>query len=261
MNVYVMTDNEGISGVYSWEQVREGGSRRDEGRQMMTDDINCVVEALKEAGVDHILVRDCHGRANTMIWKALSPLADGYIAGDTGVSRVAGLEAFDAVILLGYHAKAGTPGAFLDHTWSGTAIQNAWINGRCSGEVAIDAAIAGDYGKPVIMVSGDDKLCAEAKEILPWVKTACVKTGLAEGGGILLPREKAHRILRETVAQAVAAFAEAKPYIVEKPVRFRIERTERSVIPSEISKPYMRVIDNRTYEVTADTMLEALYRM
>ena len=111
------------------------------------------------------------------------------------------------------------------------------------------------------MVSGDDKLCAEAKEILPWVKTACVKTGLAEGGGILLPREKAHRILRETVAQAVAAFAEAKPYIVEKPVRFRIERTERSVIPSEISKPYMRVIDNRTYEVTADTMLEALYRM
>jgi len=261
MNIYVMVDNEGISGVYSWEQVMEGGSRRAEGRAYMTADINAVVEALKEAGVDRVVVRDCHGSANTVLWDQLSPQADAYILGNTGQNRVEELDTCDGVILLGYHAMAGTPEAFLDHTWSGRTIQNLWLNGRRSGEIAIDAAIAGDCGKPVIMISGDDKLCAEARAFFPWVVTAEVKRGITEAGGILLPQAKAHALLREKVIEAVHSIARMQPYLLDKPVCMRIERTERNPVPLTHAKPYMRVLDARTYEVYADSMIEALYRM
>ena len=261
MNIYIMVDNEGISGVYSWEQTKEGGSRRAEGRAYMTADINAVVEALKEAGVEKIIVRDCHGGANTVLWDQLSPLADAYIVGNTGQERVADIEDCDGVILLGYHAMAGTNGAFLNHTWSGEGIQNVYLNGRRSGEIAIDAAIAGDHGKPVIMLSGDDKLCAEAREFLPWAVTAEVKRGITGTGGILLPQAKAHALLRARAVEAVQKLDSMRPYVLEHPVRMRIELTQRQPLPLAASKPYMTLIDGHTYEVTGQSMLEALYRM
>ena len=96
---------------------------------------------------------------------------------------------------------------------SSTSIQNYWINGNRAGEVAIDAGIVGDKGKPVIMVSGDDKVCREAEALLPWVVTAEVKRGITWKGGILLPQQKAHALLREKTIEAMrpdeAAIAEA----------------------------------------------------
>ncbi|HML45277.1 MAG TPA: M55 family metallopeptidase, partial [Clostridia bacterium] len=201
---------------------------------------------------------DCHGGANTVLWDQLSPLADAYIVGNTGQERVARIEECDGVLLLGYHAMAGTDGAFLNHTWSGEAIQNVYLNGRRSGEIAIDAAIAGDYGKPVIMLSGDDKLCAEAHEFLPWAVTAEVKCGITSTGGILLPQAKAHALLRARAAEAVQKLDAMRPYILEKPVRMRIERTQHNQLPLAASKPYMTIIDGHTYEVTGQSMRGAL---
>ena len=108
------------------------------------------------------------------------------------------------------------------------------------------------------MVSGDDKLCAEAKALLPWVAAAQVKEGMSAQGGILLPLEAAHAVLRETARDAVARFAEMKPYVVPAPVRFRVEVVERGMTPRPLGKPYLKVLDGRTYEVTANSVEEAL---
>lgn len=259
MNLFIMADAEGISGIYAREQVT-ASPYYDECRKRMTQDINACVEACKQAGVEKIYVRDCHGSGCSVLWEELSPLADYYIMGITNQNRFPGLDDCDGVILLGYHAMAGTPEAILEHTFSSATAQNYWVNGIKAGETAIDAGIAGDRGKPVIMVSGDDKLCLEAKALMPWVVTAEVKRGITWHGGFLLPAEKAHAVIRECTREAIMRMPEMKPLVFDKPIKIRIERTERNDLPRQYSKPYMKIIDGRTYEVEGATMEEALSR-
>lgn len=260
MNVYLMVDIEGISGIYAREQVIPTEAKFSEGRRFMTDDINACAKGLKEAGVDKIYVRDCHGFANTVIWDGVSGDVDYIISGIGGEDRFPGIEDCDAVILLGYHAMAGTKGAILEHTFNSRCVQNAWMNGEKVGEIAIDAGILGDLGKPVIMVSGDDKTCDEAKAVLPDVVTAEVKKGLSPFGGMLLPREKSHKLLAQKAKEAVAKFKDMKPYVVSKPVEIKFEVTERTALPRMIAHEGLEHIDGRTVKVTADTVEKALMR-
>jgi D-amino peptidase len=262
MNIYIMVDIEGISGICDREQVVASSSvRYNEGRELMVQDINACVEACKESGVDKIYVRDCHGSGANVVWSKLSNQADFYIIGYTGQNRFPGLDDCDGVILLGYHAMAGTLGGILEHTMSSTAVQNYWINDQRSGETAIDAGIAGDYSKPVIMVSGDDKVCQEAKLLLPSVVTAEVKKGITWKGGILLPPQKAYEVIKAKTKEAISKWKEQSPLIYEKPIRLRVELTERCTLPLQYEKPYMTIIDGRTYEVEGLTMEEALFRL
>ena len=263
MNIYIMVDIEGISGIVNKEQTNPKGSMYAEGRQMITDEINVCVKACKEAGADKVYVQDAHGGTDVNAkWLELCSEADGYIlgCGYKGPGRLPYIEACDAMILLGYHAMAGTPGAILEHTMCTASIQNYWINGKLAGETAVDAGIAGDFGKPVIMVSGDDKVCAEAKALMPWCVTAEVKKGITCYGGLLLPKEKAHALIRQKTIEAIKNFKNTKPLVFDKPVTLRVERPERGELPSPYEKPYMKVVDGRTFEVTGDTMEEALYR-
>ena len=261
MNIYIMADAEGISGIFDREQVLPTGSRYNECRALMTRDINTCVDAAKEAGAERIYVRDAHGGGHNVIWELLSPKADYYISGTSSSfgTRIPGLEECDALILLGYHAMAGTPNAILEHTMSSTSVQNLWLNGVKAGEIAFDAAVAGDYGKPVIMVSGDDKACQEARALLPWVVTAEVKKALACCHAMLLPQEKAAAILREKTKEAIKNFPKAKPYILEKPVRLKIEAVERVQLPYS-GKPYIKIIDGRTFELEGSTTDEVFSR-
>ena len=264
MNIYIMTDLEGISGITSREQVIPEASRYAEGRRLMVNDINVVVRACKEAGAEKVYVRDAHGGGMNVIWSELCEEADGYIIGYTGEDRFPCLDECDAVILLGYHAMAGTLGGTLEHSMSSTSIQNYWINGDRAGEVAIDAGIVGDKGKPVIMVSGDDKVCRESEALLPWVITAEVKRGITWKGGILLPQKKAHALLREKTIEAIRSMEadpdSFKPLQYAKPITMRVELVERGILPNQYVKPYMTIIDGRTYEVTGDSMEEVLFR-
>jgi len=258
-----MTDLEGICGIFQPEQVSRAlqSPRYKEGQEFMTKDINVCAEACKAAGADKVYVRDCHGSGDNVFWEHISPAVDYIIMGDSGRDRFPGLADCDGVILLGYHAMAGTAGGVLEHTMSSKAVQNYWINGQLVGETAIDAAIAGERGKPVIMVSGDDKVCHEAKSLLPWTVTACVKKGMTWKGAMLLPPEWAYKTLREKTAEAVKNLSATKPYTVEKPVTFRMECIERGQLPYPDAKPYMKIIDGRIYEVEADSVEEALHRL
>lgn len=263
MNIYIMVDAEGISGIFDHEQVMSSSlsGRYNEGRELMVQDINVCVEACKEAGADKVYVRDCHGSGANVVWSKLSNLADYYIIGDTGKDRFPGLEDCDGVILLGYHSMAGTFGGILEHTMSSASVQNYWINGQKAGETAVDAGIVGDRGKPVIMVSGDDKVCREAEVLLPGVITAEVKKGITWKGGMLLPPEKAYAVIKAKTKEAILRVDEQKPLVYKKPIRLRVELTERGLLPMQYSKPYMTIIDGRTYEVEGATMEEALFRL
>jgi len=199
---------------------------------------------------------------SNVLWHELSGHIDEVHIGNRGrKQRFPGIEDCDGVILLGYHAMAGTDGGVLEHTMTSEGWQNFWLNDKPHGEIGIDAAIAGDYGKPIIMVSGCNHACAEASALLPDVVTAEVKKGLSVYGAKLLLKDAAHALIRERAAQAVKKAPHIKPYSVQKPLTARLEMTERGFLPHSHLRPNMRIINSRTYEVTANTMEEALFNL
>jgi D-amino peptidase len=261
VKIYVMTDMEGISGICRRGHVMKGDDLYGAGRRFLTRDVNACVEGCFAGGADEVIVKDGHsGRGDNFIWEELDERAE-YVMGGGSERRLQDLEGSDGLILLGFHAMAGTPEAILEHTMSSASWQNFWLNGQKTGEIGIDAAIAGENGVPTIMVSGDDKACAEAEEFLPGVLTACVKFGHAVEGGRLLPADRAHKLIRETATLAVQKAGAIEPCVVEPPVTARLEKVSRGSVPVHGEKPYVKVIDGRTYEVTADSVEQALWRL
>ncbi len=255
MKIFVMVDMEGISGICRSSQVTASGEHYQAARKYLTWDVNACVEGCFMGGAATVVVRDAHGGGYHFIWEELDPRAE-YIQGASPKERMPNIAKFDGLILLGYHAMAGTPEAILEHTMSSKGWQNFWMNNRRCGELAIDAGIAGDHKVPTIMVSGDDKVCREARAFIKGVVTVQVKKGLDVQGGILLPRKEALRRIREGAKQAVQSCDKIKPFKVKKPVKMRLELVSRGTVPR--ARAGRKVIDGRTYEVTASSVEEAL---
>ena len=156
MKILIMVDMEGISGITSPDQVNaDGGRFYAEGRQYTTWETNACIEGCFSGGANEVIVRDAHMYGKNLLWEQLDPRAQ-YVFGSIGEIRLPDIEDCDGVILLGYHAMAGTPCAVLEHTMSSAGWQNLTVNGAPFGEIGIDAAYAGEYGVPVILVSGDE---------------------------------------------------------------------------------------------------------
>lgn len=229
MNVYIMVDIEGISGIYTREQTGAQGIFFQEGRDYITAEVNACAEACKEAGVEHVYVRDAHGVGETIRWERLSSAVDCIVKGRGKYPiRFDGVDDCDGVILLGYHAMTGTEGAVLSHTMDRDHRYS--INGTEVGEIAIDASFAAEHGKPIIMVSGDDKTCAEAKRFLPWVTTCEVKKGLNFEAARILAPDKAHDIIRKKTIEAIRDFENKQLYQIASPVTVSIRIPEKPEI-------------------------------
>ena len=255
MKIYIFADMEGISGIsYSaMVSTSDGSSEYQLGRKYLTAEINNCVQACFDAGADEVVVRDGHGMGCNVLWSEIKhdiELVQGYSLN----KRFAGIEGSDGVILLGYHAMAGTPEAVLEHTYTSKQIQNMWLNGGLVGEFGIDSAIAGDMGIPVIMTSGCDKLCAEAEAFYPGVVTCQVKRSISGQGAILLAPSQARKLVYDKTVEAVTLLKEGrmKPLKVSKPVTIRREYVERMDPGYGLSAP-------RTVEHTADTVEEAFF--
>jgi D-amino peptidase len=262
VNIYVSVDMEGGSGIVLPDQVRQDAPLYQEARRYLTGDVNACVRGLFRGGAKRVTVRDAHVNGFNLIWSELDSRVE-VMQGRAGNERFPGLARCDGMVLLGYHAMAGTPGAILEHTMSSKGWQNFWMNGQLCGEVAIDAAVAGEVGVPILMVSGDDKVCREAKALIPHVVIAQVKTGVSCSGGILLSKEKAHAVIEAKSVEAVECCINRtiKPFVVKTPVRMRLELVSRGVVPDRGNKPYLKVIDGRTYEVTGKSVVECLARL
>ena len=251
MKIYIFADLEGISGVVNSSFVTADGANYALGRKYFTREINICARACFDAGADEVVIRDGHGGGISAYWSEIHPGVK-LIQGATPGKRFFDIENSDGIILLGYHAMAGTRGAMLEHTYSSRAIQNMWVNGEKAGEFAIDALIAGEYGVPVIMTSGCNKLCAEARAFLPQVVCCEVKKSTGLQGTMMLSPDASAEVIRAGVFEAIAKLkaGEMKP-VRKNPVTLRIEYIERCA-------PAVGLVDDRTVEFSGES-LEALF--
>ena len=258
MKIYIVTDNEGLSGVSSSSYISEEKGRPDliaESRKLLAAEINACVEGCVRGGATEIVVRDGHGGGQNVTRAMIDGRAD-LIGGQTPGVLLADLDDSAGLILLGYHAMAGTPGAVCEHTMSSKTWQNVWINGRKTGEIGICAYVAGEHGVPVIMVSGDDKACAEAAEWLPEAVTCQVKKGFSCDGARIPAPEKSLRLITAKAEEAVRKASRCPLLKAASPVTMRLELVSRNRTPVN---PAYRLIDARTWELTQKTVEKAFF--
>ena len=256
MKIYIFCDMEGISGITQRGHVSKGDALYPLGCKLMEMDINACIEGCFQAGADEVIIKDGHGSGVNVNPLEIDLRAE-LIQGAVGNERYPGIDDCDALILLGYHAMAGTKNAVLEHTFSSAGIQNMWVNGELAGELAIDTIIAAEHKVPTIMVSGDDKICAEAKAFSPKMITCQVKKALSTYGAQMLSPQKAHDLITAKTMEAISKIESIPMPEVKSPVKFKVEVVERGTLPSE-KKAGIKLIDGRTYEVSSDTLESAL---
>jgi D-amino peptidase len=196
--IYVMTDLEGASGVTSFTQTRETNTARAiKAREYFMGDLAAVVRGLRDGGATDILVLDGHGN-QAVIPELMEPGAR-YLTGLPRPGWLTGLDgSFAGMVWVGQHAMMGTADGVLNHTQSSKTENRYWYNGVESGELAQGAAIAGYYGIPPILVTGDEAACREARKFFGEAcVTVAVKQGVARESAILYPFAETRAALYE----------------------------------------------------------------
>jgi D-amino peptidase len=257
LKVFVSVDMEGIGGIGTPAMTSSSGKDYATGRSLMTAEVNAVVETILAHGPADILVNDSHGDMQNLLHLELDPRVS-YIQGSIKpYGMVQGLDStFDAVIFVGYHARAGTRDGFIAHTGSG-AVEGLWLNGTEVGEGGLNAFYAGAMGVPVLMASGDEAFGREIRALVPGIHTVATKRAVGSLVAVLVHPDSVRARLREAVDSALAGRSRAKAVAASGPVtvRLRFDTTTRADIVEVI--PGVRRVDGTTVEWQAPSMREA----
>lgn len=260
--LFISVDMEGLGGVGTPAMTSSSGKDYATGRQLATDEVNVVVEAIlaRHPGAE-ILVNDSHGDHQNLLHTELDPRVT-YIQGSIKpLGMVQGLDdTFDGAIFLGYHAMAGDPDGFLAHTGSGS-VKGLWLNEVEVGEGGMNAAFAGSHGVPVILVAGDE---AAARELDTLLDAEIVTTKVAEtpASARLVHPDIVHDRLRDGVGRGLDRLASGgfQPWDPGTPVRIRMRFASTTHVEILQSIPGMTKVDGFTVGYTAADAEEA-YRL
>jgi len=222
LKVYISADMEGIGGVSTWKvQAGSKGREYEKFRVLMTREVNAAIAGAFDAGATEVLVSDSHGDAQNIDVEVLDRRARLVRAWPRPLGMMQGIDAsFDAVIFIGYHASEGQPG-ILSHTMTGQI--EIRLNGVAVPEAGFNAAIAGDFGVPVVFLSGDQVIGEEARKLLGPIETAAVKQATGFYSATMMHPEEAQRIIHDGVKRAVGRRGELSPYKVAHPVKLEID--------------------------------------
>lgn len=259
LKVFISVDMEGISGIVHSDQTTPGTAEYNDARSWMAMDANAAVEGARFAGATEIVINDSHGSMRNITYTAiLSPEAFLISGSPKPLSMMQGIDAsFQACIFIGYHAKAGTEDAILDHTISSSVVRAVRVNGIEMPELGLNGAIAGYYGVPVVLVSGDTAVCRQAGEILGKdVMTVAVKDAIGRQAAKLAPMNETRRMISDGVKAALGKLAGAKPYKIPPPYRFELEYHVSAQADMGEMLPQVKRVGARTIAFTTDDYLE-----
>jgi len=204
--VYISVDLEGISGVVGDDQTSAGQPEYNRSRKLMAEDANAAIRGAFEGGATEVVVNDSHGSQRNLLPEDLDPRARLISHSFKRHGMVEGLdETFDAVIFVGYHAKADSPRGLFAHTGSGV-VKDVQVNGRSAGEGGLNTLMAHWYGVPVVMITGDDVAIEQQKEWTPSIRGVVVKRAInmraVEGKSPAEARRDIQAAAKDSVAAA-----------------------------------------------------------
>lgn len=254
MRLYVSCDMEGTAGVCSWMQCDP--SNRHEYpvyRRYMSQEVRAAVDGARSAGAGEVVINDSHWDMRNLLWDELPADVRVISGGRKPFSMAEGLgPGFDGAFFTGYHARVGAANGVLAHTYTADSLYNVRINGIACSEALLNAAMAGEYGIPLLLLSGDRVVTEHVKEYMPWVTTVTVKEGIGHYAADSITPKAAQAALREAAARAVRDANNAKPFTFEPPITMEIETTRVEQADFIELMPGFQRVDGRTVRFAHD---------
>lgn len=259
MKILIAADMEGITGVVHWDQVNPSHPEYSRFRRMMTGDVNAAVRGAFSGGATSVLVTDGHNNSRNILIEELDPRAVLNTGSPMPLSMVHGVDQnVDAVFFIGYHGRIGAQDATLDHTWSDERVANLWVNGRLFGESGLNGGVCGHFNVPVIMISGDQTVCAEVQDFFGDVETAVVKKAIGRMAAECLPPAVTAKLIEDAAARAVKRLADKKvplPYKVEAPITMVLEFVQSEMADKAMIMPGAIRMEDRKVQYVAQDMV------
>ena len=241
MKIYISADMEGITGVVTGEQLSPQGFEYQRFREFMTQEVNAAIEAAFAAGATEILVSDSHGNGQNLLIEKLPKNITLVRAWPRPLMMMQGVdETFAGAILIGYHSSTTNPDGVRAHTMSSANLADVRLNNISVPEAGINAAIAGHFNVPVIMISGDDAAVKEATGLIGPIEGAVVKWNYGFHSARTLMPEAGQDLIREKVTRAIARIGEFKPYKLETPIRLDVRF--KNYRPAEVLS-YLSIVE------------------
>ncbi|HUE80926.1 MAG TPA: M55 family metallopeptidase [Pyrinomonadaceae bacterium] len=233
MRIYISADMEGVVGVVTGEQLGPQGFEYNRFREFMTQEVNAAIEAAYEAGATEVVVSDSHGNGQNLLIEKLPRNILLVRAWPRPLMMMQGIdETFAGAIFLGYHSGTTNPQGVRAHTMSSARLTDIRLKGVSMSEAGINAAIAGHFNVPVIMISGDDIVVKETIELLGDVEGAVVKWSTGFHSAKTVMPEVAYQLIRDKVRKAVGRIRDFKPYKLATPIQLDV--SFKNYRPSEV---------------------------
>lgn len=260
MKILIATDMEGITGITTWDHVTPGHAEYARFRRQMTEDVNAAIRGASDAGAGEVIVADGHWNGSNILVEEIDPRARLNTGSPSPFSMMQGIdETVDGVMFIGYHARNGSPNAILDHTWSSRTVANVWLNDLLTGEYGLNAAVAGHFGVPVILVSGDQTACAQVTQLLGDVETAVVKQATSRFAAECLAPQVTQELICLRAERAVERLAQGNvpdPFVLEAPITVTVEFFTSDMADRATRIPFTRREGTRV-SLTAPEMTSA----
>jgi D-amino peptidase len=248
---------EGVVGVVTGDHLGPTGFEYQKAREWLTDEVNAAIRAARAAGATEIVVSDSHGNGENILLDEIPKGVRLVRSWPRPLGMMQGIdETFDAALYIGYHASTTNPAGVRSHTMSSGTLTAVRLNGVEVPEAVINAAIAGQFGVPVVMISGDDAIIAEAKHHLGDIEGATLKWNYGFHSAMTVTPEESQEIIYETVSSALARLGDFEAYRLDGPIE--VEVGFKNYLAAELLAylPMVRRIDSHTIGFTGNDMVE-----
>lgn len=241
LKIYISADMEGIAGVVTGEQLGPQGFEYARFREFMTQEVNAAIEGALAGGATQIVIGDSHGNGQNLLIEKLPREALIIRSWPRPLGMMQGIdETFAGAIFIGYHTGTTNLQGVRAHTLSSARLTDVRLKGVSVSEAGINAAIAGHFNVPIIMVSGDDAVVKETTALLGNIEGAVVKWASGFHSAKTMTPTAACDLIREKARRAVSRLREFKPYKLSAPIDLNV--SFKNYRPSEVLS-YLSIVE------------------
>jgi D-amino peptidase len=258
LKVYISVDMEGVAGAVTGEQLGPAGFEYGRFREFMTREAVAAVEAAKGAGATEVVVADSHGNGQNLLIEQFPVDVKVIRSWPRRLGMVAGInDSVDAAMFIGYHAGTNNMTGVRAHTFSSANLTRVALNGTNVTEGSWNAAIAGQFGVPVVMMSGDDAAIAEVRKAIGNIEAAETKRSLGFHAALTVTPQASYDLIGQRVRAALGRLQDFKPYKIQGPVT--VDVSFKSYLPAEVLAflPMFERVDSHSIRFRAKDMAEA----
>src|SRR6186997_1008229 len=221
--IFISVDMEGITGVVQPAQLGPEGFEYQRAREWMTGEVNAAIAGIRDAGPADIVVCDSHGNGQSVLIDLLPDDVRIVRGFPRPLEMMQGLdESFAAAVFIGYHASEWTANAVRGHTISSARLLGVRLNGMEVSEGIYNAALAGQFGVPVALVSGDRLAVTEVQQVAPSAEGAIVKEPYGYHSAMTVTPARGQAMVRDAAKRAMAKLGSLQPYRVSAPVGLEV---------------------------------------